>query len=167
MNATSRPPRRRKSALAGEHPAWPTGAPEPPPQAPETPPEPAPEPPAPEPAAVIPEQQTPAEREPPSRAYARTRVRAPEPPRPRAGTPAEARARKLARDAAFGYAAAARKADRRLGEWAEAMTRARELGTAPAVLRGYITEAAEKADVPESAIPDEVWAAAGIKRADR
>jgi hypothetical protein len=93
------------------------------------------------------------------------RPRTPTPRRDaRADAHAEARARQTTRNAAWSWAAAARKADQRRNEWAEEMAHARSLGTLPAILRGYITEAADQAGIPEHDIPSEVWNAAGLTR---
>lgn len=73
----------------------------------------------------------------------------------------EARAPKLARDAAWGWAKAMSQADRRVGEWVEAVEHARQSGTDPTVLRDYIREAADRAGLDEAAVPVEVWHAAG------
>lgn len=150
MNATARPQRRRKSSLASEHPAYPAPSPNPPGE----------------------DKQRPSEANSVehSREDARTRARedeqAPERQsmgtRPRRSTADEARSRKLARDAAFGWAAAMRKADKRADEWAREMSRAREAGALPGVLRDYIGEAAERVGIDPSSVPDEVWHAAGL-----
>lgn len=153
--ASSRPPRRRKSALASEHPAYPA-------------PTPVPDKPAPEPGEQQAEQQFTES----SREDTRTRVREQtstaagedQVPRRRRSTPDEARARKYARDAAFGWASAMRKADTRAGEWAQQMERAREAGTLPGVLREYITEATERVGCDPAEVPSEVWHAAGLDR---
>ncbi|TDX84948.1 hypothetical protein [Amycolatopsis arida] len=71
-------------------------------------------------------------------------------------------ARKVARDAGWGWAAAVRKADRRLADFADELARARELGTLPGVLDGFIREAAERAGVAPHDVPAEVWRAAGL-----
>jgi hypothetical protein len=75
---------------------------------------------------------------------------------------AAAKARKTARDAAWGWSAAHKRITRRSGEWAAAMAGARELGATPGVLRECIAEAAAQASVPEAAVPAEVWTAAGL-----
>lgn len=152
MNASTRPPRRRKSALAGEHPAYPTSVPE---QATQ-PQQPATEQPEPEPTERA---------EPALPVDAGTRVREVDPRPTGRSTAGEARARKLARDGAFGWAAAMRKADKRADEWAHEMARAREAGALPGVLREYIGEAADKVGCDVSDVPVEVWRAAGL--ADR
>lgn len=154
MNASTRPPRRRKSALAGEHPAYPASVPEQPtqPQQPTTE----------QPTA---EAKPAAQAEPVSPVDASTRVRETEPRPAGRSTADEARARKLARDGAFGWAAAMRRTDKRADEWAREMARAREAGALPGVLREYIGEAANKVGCDVSEVPVEVWRAAGL--ADR
>lgn len=145
MNAAGRPPRRRKSTLAAEHPAYPKPVP------------------TSEPA----EQEEAAHHESDSRADAGTRARAQEPEQPlasrsRCSTAEEARARKFARDAAFGWAASMRRADKRSDEWAREMERARIAGALPGVLREFIVEAAERVGCAPSEVPTEVWQAAGL-----
>jgi len=120
VNASSKPQRRRKSSLAGEHPAYP---------------------------APVPQQATQQQ----------------QPPSPEQGGGAdEARARKYARDAAYGWAATRRKLDSRTEQWTHEVTTARDAGTLPGVLREQIGEAADRAGIPLEQIPDEVWHAAGI-----
>lgn len=72
-----------------------------------------------------------------------------------------ARARTAARDAAYGWTSARRRVDQRTREWVAATERARELGASPEVLGGYVREAADRAGVPLSEVPGEVWRAAG------
>lgn len=155
MNASTRPPRRRKSALAGEHPAYPSSVPEQatqPQQQPTQQPEPT-ETAAAEPVAPV------------SPVDAGTRARDIDTRPAGRATADEARLRKLARDGAFGWAAAMRKADKRADEWAREMQRAREAGALPGVLREYIEEAAERVGCDPREVPAEVWRAAGL--ADR
>lgn len=47
------------------------------------------------------------------------------------------------------------------------MRRARQSGTAPAVLREYIGEAAERVGIDPGDVPREVWRAAGVDPPDR
>lgn len=75
---------------------------------------------------------------------------------------AGAKARKTARDAAWGWSAAHKRLGRRTGEWSAEMARARELGTAAGVLREYIAEAAKQAGVADDQVPADVWRAAGL-----
>lgn len=82
----------------------------------------------------------------------------------RRATAEEAHLRKLARDAAFGWAAAMRRVDKRADEWAREMERARTAGALPGVLRDYITEAAERVGCQPSEVPAEVWTAAGLSQ---
>jgi hypothetical protein len=146
MNATTRPPRRRKSALAEEHPAWnPSGIPDIPPPVVEQ-----------EPL----KERRPAEDLEPSRAVSLRRVR--ETALAHDKRAKEARARTFVRNAAWGWAAATRKAAERLDTWVADTRRARELGTAPGLLREFICEAAERAGLDETAIPREVWEAANL-----
>lgn len=86
--------------------------------------------------------------------------------RPRS-TADEARARKLARDAAYGWAAAMRKTDKRADEWAQEMQRARVAGALPGVLRDYITEAADRVGIEPAEVPHAVWQAADLKPPSR
>jgi len=139
MNAQARPQRRRKSSLASEHPAYP------PTQVPGADQDDSPT------AGSVPEHPPDTT---PSRADASARAR------PARGD--EARARKLARDAAYGWASARRKTDKRLDEWATEMERARAAGSLPGVLREYIVEAAERVGLDPSDVPAEVWHAAGL-----
>lgn len=129
--------RRRRSKLAGSHPAYPHPVdPAAPPLAPadQAPPtDPAPPPTAPRPRA--------AERDDPARLAA-------------------AMARKTARDAAWGWSAARKRIERRTGEWAAAMAHARATGALPGVLREFIDEAAQQA---RAEVPAEVWHAAGLE----
>jgi len=76
--------------------------------------------------------------------------------------PAEPRARTVARNAAWGWAAAVRRTDERTRVWADEMRAARALGTVPALLREFVREAAAAAEVPESSVPPVVWEAAGL-----
>jgi hypothetical protein len=145
MSATTRPQRRRKSALADEHPAWLPGAPD---------------------VSPVPAEQEPTrERRPaedlePSRTVTDTRIRKTALARDQRAK--EARARTYVRNAAWGWAAATRKASERLDTWVAETRRARELGTTPGLLREFIREAAERAGLDEAAVPCEVWQAANL-----
>jgi hypothetical protein len=145
MSTTTRPQRRRKSALADEHPAWPLGAPDM----------------SPVPAEQEPTQERrPAEDLEPSRAVTGRRIR--ETALARDQRAKEARARTIVRNAAWGWAVATRKAAERVDTWVAETRRARELGTAPELLREFIREAAERAGLDEAAVPREVWQAANL-----
>lgn len=149
MNA--KPARRRKSSLAGQHPAIPPEA------APST--TTSPEAPAPAqasaPASVTELPSSPAaalERGPaPARTREEDDVRA-----------EQARARTEARDAAYGWGSARRKLDKKTREWIAALERARELGALPGVLGDYVREGAERAGIEPGEVPVEVWRAAGL-----
>ena len=149
MNA--KPARRRKSSLAGQHPAIPPEA------APST--TASPEAPAPAqasaPASVTELPSSPAaalERGPaPARTREEDDVRA-----------EQARARTEARDAAYGWGSARRKLDKKTREWIAALERARELGALPGVLGDYVREGAERAGIEPGEVPVEVWRAAGL-----
>lgn len=155
MNASQRPPRRRRSALVDEHPAYPTT-------------------PAPGPAAEAVHEQPPAAEQDndtndgsdhlvseSSRAAARPPGHASVPSR--AG---EQRARAQARNAAWSWAKARVRLDRRVAEWCDEMAAAREAGTSPAVLREYVREAADRSGLRHDQVPAEVWHAAGLDPAD-
>lgn len=146
MNTSSgKPPRRRRSSLAEQHPAYPTPAPEP------------------------------TQDRPPSESErdefeSRAATRPPaHDATPDAGPSraAEQRARADARNAAWSWAKAAVRLDRRVAEWCDEMRRARQSGTAPAVLREYIGEAAERVGIDPGDVPREVWRAAGVDPPDR
>lgn len=125
--------RRRRSKLAGSHPAYPHPVePAAPSEAP--PAGPAPTPPSPRTA----------EQDDTARLAA-------------------AMARKTARDTAWGWSAARKRIERRTGEWAAAMAHARATGAAPGVLREFIGEAAQQAHVDPVDVPAEVWHAAGLE----
>ena len=151
MNA--KPARRRKSSLAGHHPAIPpeavpstTTASEPPAPAPAR---------APAPASVTELPNSPAAA--PERGPAPVRTREEDDLRAE-----QARARTDARDAAYGWGSARRKLDRKTREWITLLERARELGALPGVLGDYIREGAERGGVDPSEVPVEVWRAAGL-----
>lgn len=156
MNA--KPARRRKSSLAGQHPAIPPEA------VPAPTPQPAPtsdEDPAPTPApALAPVSVT----ELPS-SLAAAHERSPAPVRTRDEDDAraeQARARTDARDVAYGWGSARRKLDRKTREWIAALNRARALGALPGVLGDYVREGAVRAGIDPSEVPAEVWRAAGL-----
>lgn len=142
MSASQRPPRRRKSSLADEHPAYP----------------------APVPAPEEDEKQgdTAEQPEETSRVVAALPSERPTVVNPTGGGLGEARARAAARDAAWSWAKAATRLDRRVGEWSEQMAQARTAGTSPGVLREYIREAAERVGIEVDEVPREVWHAAGL-----
>lgn len=158
MNA--KPARRRKSSLAGHHPAIPpeavpsTTASEPPAPAPARAPAPAQ---ASAPASVT---------ELPSN-LAAAPERGPAPARTREEDDLrteQARARTDARDAAYGWGSARRKLDQKTRAWIASLERARELGALPGVLGDYVREGAERAGIDPSEVPVEVWRAAGLDR---
>jgi hypothetical protein len=145
MSATTRPQRRRKSALADEHPAW--------------------QPAVRDMSAFSSEQEPIGQRRPaedlePSRIVTDTRIRKTMLARDQRAK--EARARTIVRNSAWGWAVATRKAAERLDTWVAETRRARELGTAPGLLREFIREAAERAGLDEAAVPHEVWQAANL-----
>ena len=146
---TAKPARRRKSSLAGQHPAIP---PEAVPSTTTSPEAPAP---APAPASVteLPSSPTAA----PERGPAPARTREEDDLRAE-----QARARADARDAAYGWGSARRKLDKRTRAWIAALERARELGALPGVLGDYIREGAERGGIDPSEVPVEVWRAAGL-----
>lgn len=137
---SAKPARRRTSKLAAEHPAWPT--------------------PTAAPVAPDVEQPTPAPGPDQSDSLARTRVRAQ--PEDEQARIAAAQVRTQARNAAWGWASARRKLDRRSSEWAAALARAREHGVLPGVLGDYIREATARGGIDPADVPAEVWQAAGL-----
>ncbi|MGW4125782.1 hypothetical protein [Nocardia sp. NPDC004711] len=147
---------RKKSALAGEHPAWSV------PANPATPAGPVPAPPASNPvAAVANTAAAPAvskSRSTPSVGKPATR----EAPRGRSRDLAEARGRKRTRDAAYAWAAAEQKALLRLEEFVAELGAALERGTDVNVLGEYITEACERNGIDRNLLPAEVLTAAGL-----
>ncbi|WP_139794868.1 hypothetical protein [Saccharomonospora piscinae] len=146
---STKPPRRRPSKLAGEHPAYPTPA-----AAVERAPAVAQElvsAPAPERAPEYARTRSPA--------YARTRARTED---AREARRRAARARTEAKNAAYGWGSARARLDARTRDWVDALRHARELGEAPEVLAGLVHEAAERAAVDVTEIPAEVWHAAGV-----
>lgn len=152
MNA--KPVRRKNSKLTGLHPAIPPEASLPAPQ-----PAPSLEAPAPEPTS------TPAFAVELSGSTAAARERVPAPARTRDDDDVraeQARARTDARDAAYGWGSARRKADRKTREWITLLERARELGALPGVLGDYVREGAERAGIDPADVPAEVWRAAGL-----
>ena len=151
MSASQRPPRRRKSSLADEHPAWPSGA------GTDTQTPDAPEPSSPEPSS--PETAEPSTAD---RGRAATRARA----RDRRDI-AEARARAQARDAAWSWARAQERLNYRSNTWAEQMTQARQAGTDPAVLQEYVREAIEQSGTDTEHVPRGVRHAARLDAPDQ
>lgn len=155
MNA--KPARRRKSSLAGHHPAIP---PEAVPSTTTTSESPAPalaQAPA---HASVPASVTELPDGPvaaPERGPAPVRTREEDDLRAE-----QARARTDARDAAYGWGSARRKLDKRTRAWIASLERARELGALPGVLGDYIREGAERAGIDPSEVPVEVWRAAGL-----
>ncbi len=153
MNA--KPVRRRKSSLAGQHPAIP---PEAVPSTTTSSESPAPAlapAPAPAPASVTELPNSPSAA--PERGPAPARTREEDDLRAE-----QARARTEARDAAYGWGSARRKLDKKTRAWVTSLERARELGALPGVLGDYVREGAERAGIEPGEVPVEVWRAAGL-----
>ena len=151
MNA--KPARRRKSSLAGHHPAIP---PEAVPSTTTTSESPAPalaQAPAHASVTELPDGPVAA----PERGPAPVRTREEDDLRAE-----QARARTDARDAAYGWGSARRKLDKKTRAWVTALQRARELGALPGVLGDYVREGAERAGIDPGEVPVEVWRAAGL-----
>jgi hypothetical protein len=83
------------------------------------------------------------------------------PPRRRARNVVEARGRKLARDAAYGWAAAQARAAERRRELLDELAAARNRGTATDTLHGYLTEACHRYDIDPNTLPPEFLAKIG------
>lgn len=131
--------RRRRSALADEHPAYVTPAqPQPATPAPAPPPAPAP-------------QRTDTETTP-SPAASGTAARG------RSRNLAEARGRKHARDAAYAWAAAEARTRLRLAELLAELDAATGRGTDPAVLAEYVHEACTRNDLDPTQLPTAIRA---------
>lgn len=130
----SRPERRKKSSLAGAHPAKPRPV---------------------EPVAV----QAPAVEDTSASTVvdAGTRLRRSDPVREQ-----RSRTRTEVERVALAWGAARRKLRQREAAWLEALGRARELGELPGVLHGFVHDAARRAGIDPAEVPAEVWHAAGL-----
>ena len=144
----SRPERRKKSSLAGAHPAKPATV------APVVAQAPAP---ASESAGVMADARTDVQTGVQTGVRADVRARRSDPEREQ-----RARARTEVERAALAWGAARRKLGQREAAWLETLARARELGELPGVLHGFVLDAARRAGIDPGEVPVEVWQAAGL-----
>lgn len=83
------------------------------------------------------------------------------PPRRRARDMIEARGRKLARDSAYGWAAAEARAAERRQELLDQLAAAKARGTTPETLYGFLTEACARYGIDIQSLSPELLAAIG------
>lgn len=69
---------------------------------------------------------------------------------------------KVAHDHALAYGATLRKETERLELWLASIKAARDAGAAPGLLRAGLEDAANRAGVPVTHIPVQIWRAAGL-----
>lgn len=103
-------------------------------------------------APAPPQQRSESAAHPPDAAHATPQA----PPRRRTRNVVEARGRKLARDAAYGWAAAQARAAERRRELLDELAAARNRGTTTDTLHGYLTEACHRYNIDPNTLPPDL-----------